>query len=342
MSQSSIPSEIRDRIYQVANELYENASREKMPTVDEVRRAAKADMNTTSAVMREWRKQQTSQVAPVVISVPERVKAEFESAVAVSWSIAQEVANESLYAAQKSWDEEREEAEQLRAEMAQAFETQSLELEAKCNSLIDAEEAHDLTKAELNKRISQLEELTQTLHERENKLAALESQLSDKSSRIDELKAELATTHEASKHLQDRLDKANADLATSHAQNKADAERIEDMRCELAESHKEIKELRSQSDHDRIRHEQQINEYQARLDKCNDDLNTVRIKAEKDAEKYQKELNNAQASLTKTFESLNVVTEDKAAAQGELKVTKENLKDLKAELEAIKNSTKKD
>ncbi|MDW2312477.1 DNA-binding protein [Vibrio sp. 1075] len=65
MTQPGIPSEIRDRIFQVANELYDEANREKMPTVDQVRRAAKADMNTTSSVMREWRKQQTSQVAPV-------------------------------------------------------------------------------------------------------------------------------------------------------------------------------------------------------------------------------------------------------------------------------------
>ncbi|MDG2713780.1 DNA-binding protein, partial [Vibrio parahaemolyticus] len=64
MTQSSIPTETRDRIMQVAAELYEQSGREKMPTVDEVRRAARADMNTTSAVMREWRKQQTSQAAP--------------------------------------------------------------------------------------------------------------------------------------------------------------------------------------------------------------------------------------------------------------------------------------
>ncbi|ULF72059.1 DNA-binding protein (plasmid) [Vibrio alginolyticus] len=78
MTQPGIPSEIRDRIFQVANELYDEANREKMPTVDQVRRAAKADMNTTSSVMREWRKQQTSQVAPVIVTVPERVQDEFQ------------------------------------------------------------------------------------------------------------------------------------------------------------------------------------------------------------------------------------------------------------------------
>ncbi|NYT64160.1 hypothetical protein H0A66_17740, partial [Alcaligenaceae bacterium] len=45
---SQIPAEIRDRITAVANELFEDAGREAFPTVDAVRRAARADMNTTS------------------------------------------------------------------------------------------------------------------------------------------------------------------------------------------------------------------------------------------------------------------------------------------------------
>ncbi|HBZ8233425.1 TPA: DNA-binding protein, partial [Escherichia coli] len=137
-----IPTETYDRIVQVANELYEQNGREKMPTVDDVRRAAKADMNTTSAVMREWRKQQTSQAAPVAVPVPAAVQEAFQGALATAWTEAQALANEALSAAQKGWDEERGEADQLRAEMAEAFESQGLELEAVTQQLADEQKAH--------------------------------------------------------------------------------------------------------------------------------------------------------------------------------------------------------
>lgn len=54
----------------LAVELYDQADRENLPTVDAVRRAARADMNTASAVMKEWRWVQT---APAAIIVPDDV-----------------------------------------------------------------------------------------------------------------------------------------------------------------------------------------------------------------------------------------------------------------------------
>lgn len=73
MTQTNIPADVRERIIAAAAELYEQAGRENLPTVDAVRRAARADMNTTSAVMREWRRAQTAQAAPVAVTVPEVV-----------------------------------------------------------------------------------------------------------------------------------------------------------------------------------------------------------------------------------------------------------------------------
>ena len=56
MTYEAIPAELKDRITAAAQELYEQADCQRFPTVDAVRRHAKADMNSTSAVMREWRK----------------------------------------------------------------------------------------------------------------------------------------------------------------------------------------------------------------------------------------------------------------------------------------------
>ena len=61
----AIPADVRERVIQAAQELYEQNGRESMPTVDAVRRLARVDMNAASAVMREWRRAQTAQAAPV-------------------------------------------------------------------------------------------------------------------------------------------------------------------------------------------------------------------------------------------------------------------------------------
>ena len=111
MTQTNIPADVRERIIAAAAELYEQAGRENLPTVDAVRRAARADMNTTSAVMREWRRAQTAQAAPVAVTVPEVVTQANTAALAALWQQAQELANESLRAAQAAWETSLDEAQ---------------------------------------------------------------------------------------------------------------------------------------------------------------------------------------------------------------------------------------
>mgnify|MGYP006204349805 CR=1 FL=1 len=65
-----IPADVRERIIAAATDLFEQSGRETMPTVDAVRRAARVDMNAASAVMKEWRRAQTAQAAPVAVAVP--------------------------------------------------------------------------------------------------------------------------------------------------------------------------------------------------------------------------------------------------------------------------------
>ncbi len=124
-----IAQDIKDRIVAAANSLYEEAARAVFPTVAAVRARAAADMNAASIVMREWRRAQTVQAAPVVVDVPDRVRAANLAALASLWSEAQALANEGLLSAQAAWAAERGEAETLRGELSEAFEGQLRELE---------------------------------------------------------------------------------------------------------------------------------------------------------------------------------------------------------------------
>jgi colicin import membrane protein len=124
-----IPTDVKDRIISTANALYEQSERQSMPTVDNVRRAAKVDMNAASQVMREWRLAQTAQATPIVVNIPERVQNAATHAVIAIWQQAQELANENLKNAQGAWEQERQELDVMRAELAEAFESQAAELE---------------------------------------------------------------------------------------------------------------------------------------------------------------------------------------------------------------------
>lgn len=52
MIQPTIPADVRERVIAAAVDLYEQAGRERFPTVDAVRRLSRADMNAVSAVMK--------------------------------------------------------------------------------------------------------------------------------------------------------------------------------------------------------------------------------------------------------------------------------------------------
>lgn len=58
---STNQADIRQRVFNAADALYNEAAREKFPTVDAVRRASKADMNSVSLFMKEWRHAQNTQ-----------------------------------------------------------------------------------------------------------------------------------------------------------------------------------------------------------------------------------------------------------------------------------------
>jgi chromosome segregation ATPase len=136
---AGINREVQARIIAAADQLFNAGGRGDFPAVDAVRRVARADMNTTSQVMKEWRRAQTAQ--PAAVAIPERVRFAQQAALAELWTAAQELANEGLSAARQAWEAERVEAEALRGELSQAFESQAEELAAALARIAELEAA---------------------------------------------------------------------------------------------------------------------------------------------------------------------------------------------------------
>lgn len=234
MIQASIPAEVRDRIITAAVELYEQSSRDTFPTVDQVRRLARADMNTTSAIMREWRRQQAVQAAPVAVAVPEAVAQANTVALAALWQQAQELANESLRSAQTAWETERSELDTIRQELADAYETQAAELEQVKASAEEAEQAYqvqlnqakdELTamQKELAKAITRAERAEAKVVEIEHRAADLRIELDRAHQDADHVRISLVEQQQATQAVTGQLDQVRSELAKVSA--KADAER---------------------------------------------------------------------------------------------------------------------
>lgn len=160
----NVPAEVRDRIISVANRLYEEGGRNSYPTVGAVRSEARVDMNSASEVMKDWRKAQTAAPVAVAVAVPESLNKASTELLANVWTQAQALANESLRSAEAAWAAERAEYDALRAELADAHDAQSRELDGLALVIAAHEvqtkqtaEAHAEQVQELNSQIDQVE-----------------------------------------------------------------------------------------------------------------------------------------------------------------------------------------
>jgi chromosome segregation ATPase len=220
-----IPADVRDRIITTAKALFEQSDGQAMPTVDQVRRAAKVDMNAASQVMREWRKSQMTQSTPVVVAIPDAVQQAATAAIAAIWTQAQELGNENLRNAQAAWDSERVELDAMRVELANAFEIQAGELEVVKAELDRAHEIGERQEKELAQAkesslsaIANAEKMAVKLAELEKSVAALKQERdhADKTAqeareKAAKLEGALEAIQEQNKALLDtlgRLDKA--------------------------------------------------------------------------------------------------------------------------------------
>ena len=242
-----IAKDIRDRITAAASALYEEAARSDFPTVAAVRARAGVDMNAASIVMREWRRAQMVPASPLMIEVPEKVRASSAAAVASLWGEAQSLANESLLSAQAVWEAERSEAETLRGELSAAFDAKDIELRAALGEITRSQAAA----AESLERTRDLTEQLASLSERASTAEARSKEIER---RADDLRAELERVHTQSKAEREKL---SGDVAAAQAELQAERSRstaeITRMRGEFDQVRGELVGIRAKAEADTAR-----------------------------------------------------------------------------------------
>lgn len=204
--------DVRVRIIAAANDLYARNGGGKFPSVAAVRHVAQADMNTTSAVMREWRRERQVPPTATTIPIPESVVHQANISLSAVWNCAVELAGEALRNAQVAWDEERCQTEQHLQQVVEAFDGQTAELISIRESLRDAAQ-----------RLQAASEVEQALQTRVTKY---EQQLDHCLTDRDRALETAAKAREESAHLNGRLDALlaqNAELLTrlSHTPTEA-------------------------------------------------------------------------------------------------------------------------
>lgn len=206
-SSLSIPADVRERVIAAAVELYEQAGRERFPTVDAVRRASRADMNTVSLLMREWRDSQRPNVATIAVAVPEVVVQAHQAALATVWTQAQELANQSLREAQAAWQVTWNNVEEVRQQGAAAYDKLQAELNEAKQQLADAQ-------ARSEELARELTAVRQREAEANSRADRAEARVVEMEKRVDDLRGELELSHA-------EVERVRADQAQAAQQSRA-------------------------------------------------------------------------------------------------------------------------
>ena len=254
-----IPADVRERIIQAANGLYEQAGRQSFPTVDHVRRYARVDMNAASAIMREWRRAQSVQAAPVAVHVPDAVVHANHQVLVALWTQAQELANESLRTAQSAWDAERAELDEMRQELAHAYEAQAAEFELLKSQAADAAIAYqEAAKLIADELAGNRTELAQAMTRAER----AEAQVSEIDRRAADLRTELDRAHEEIYQARSALanqQKLTLSIAAESENTKSELTKALVTAEALAEAHQEQRSVAAQElDNQKVQLDQAI------------------------------------------------------------------------------------
>ena len=230
----AIPADVRERVIQAAQELYEQNGRESMPTVDAVRRLARVDMNAASAVMREWRRAQTAQAAPVAVTVPEVVTQAHGAALVALWQTAQELANESLRVAQAAWEAER----------ADAYERQAAELDVVRAA---AEQSARLHQEQQDTQAQALAAVRAELVTAATRAERAEARAQEIELRVADLRSELDHAHQEQGRIRAELAAAIARAERAESQAQDAEQRAAALRGELESAHQESERSRAET-----------------------------------------------------------------------------------------------
>ena len=230
-----IAQDIKDRITVAADALYEELGRSEFPTVAAVRSRAATDMNAASIVMRQWRRAQTTQSAPVAVDVPDKVRTAHSVALASLWSEAQALANTGLAAAQAAWDTERGEAEALRGELSEAFEAQHRDLQTAQAQIARHIEQQSHQQAQSEALRADLAQVSQRAGTAEARATEIERRANDLASELQRLHTDLTSTQataqaERQQHTEQRKQSAQEALRVAERMTQAEADRDQERR----------------------------------------------------------------------------------------------------------------
>ncbi|WP_430283268.1 DNA-binding protein, partial [Pseudomonas aeruginosa] len=223
-------ADVRARVFREADRLYEELGRERFPQVEAVRRAARADMNTVTRVMKEWRHLQTAKPEPVHLELPPELHREALTLGSALWSAATEMANASLRKAEADWDQERADAESTRIELSQLYEEQQGDLERL------REDKQALQQA-FEEQVLVIDGLRQSLAQQTSRAESAEARTEEITQRVEDLKGELQRARDEATGLRNELSAARQSHQVELEQVKAvAAEAIDRAKAELAEA----------------------------------------------------------------------------------------------------------
>lgn len=313
MIQPAIPADVRERVIAAAVELYEQSDRQRFPTVDAVRRLSRADMNTVSGVMKAWRQAQTMQAAPVAVAVPEAVQQANVAAVAALWLNATELANQSLRSAQAAWEKERQELDDLRAELANGYEAQATEF--------------DVAK-------KQLAELDVRLAEQAQQLAAVRQSEVEALQRAERAEARSADLRAELDRALLEIERQRAELTQARAKAEAANATTEAIRAELATFKTQAAEHEKQAAAEVQRSTDRLGKMETDRDQVRAELATLKAKAEAGELAHQEQRQTAATEAQRTAERLAQADAERDEARQLASTAREEVANLAGKLEA--------
>ena len=197
-----VSQEIQARIIEIAEQLHaENP--DKFPTVAEVRALSKADMNSVSIVMKQWRQSKLMPVKQIEELAPGELLELSNQLASKIWSEAKQQADSKLRDAETKFNEERAETDEIRNQLASECDRLNIELEQITELKDDAVKAQNDAETALNEALQQIEQLKSEVQqseqsklveiaknkELEQHISTLKSQLNERDADLKELKS---------------------------------------------------------------------------------------------------------------------------------------------------------
>lgn len=223
-----VSPDIFRRINDAADQLFVENGQTTFPNVDGVRRRARANMNDVSLVMRDWRKRHSAPIEAVEDELPATLRDAGSQLLKSFWHEASVLANTHLQEAQATWERERAELDEMRNQLAAAFDAQTGELAASQNALADF-------KHQLQAAIASQEELAQRARAAESKAESSAEVLCLAQTQLKEMTRLL---HAANAN-QERM---SEQLSALHSANTTAAEQRQEQQAQLTEKLSEARQ----------------------------------------------------------------------------------------------------